>query len=254
VHPWWAGTTLDARDTSDGQHKTTGSWLDALRVRLLDAPEALVGEIGLDGLRGGASDGALDVETQDAAFRAQLRVAADLRRPCTVHCVRAFGRLRDALLAADALHSYGGSLEFGGDLAAALSDRGTRSASRGVGAKYRRRHRAAASTPKLTEHQRPPTRCYFGFSAVVNARMRRDRLAAVVRSVADDAVLLETDLEDGAAIDDHLLQAADLVAEAKGWGRDETRARCDADARAFIFGHLSREDGGVAERRPGLCE
>jgi len=238
VHPWWAGTTLDARDTSDGQHKTTGSWLDALRVRLLDAPEALVGEIGLDGLRGGASDGALDVETQDAAFRAQLRVAADLRRPCTVHCVRAFGRLRDALLAADALHSYGGSLEFGGDLAAALSDRGTRSASRGVGAKYRRRHRAAASTPKLTR----------------NARMRRDRLAAVVRSVADDAVLLETDLEDGAAIDDHLLQAADLVAEAKGWGRDETRARCDADARAFIFGHLSREDGGVAERRPGLCE
>lgn len=101
VHPWFAEEWNSAAEK-------------LLRERLAEAPagEVAVGEIGLDRCRGNA-------DAQEAAFRAQLALAAELRVPATVHCVRAFGKTESVLREFSAagtlppilLHAYGGSPE-----------------------------------------------------------------------------------------------------------------------------------------------
>lgn len=97
VHPWFAEEwTADARE--------------ALRKYISDTPDAALGEIGLDRRRGNAN-------AQEKAFRGQLEIAAEFRRPATVHCVRAFGKTEAALrdfsgkIPAVLLHAYSGSAE-----------------------------------------------------------------------------------------------------------------------------------------------
>ena len=69
THPWFA----DKHDQS------------LLEKRLLENPAAGVGEIGLD------SKAPLE---QEAVFAAQFALAAKLRRPVVVHCVKRFDRLK----------------------------------------------------------------------------------------------------------------------------------------------------------------
>ncbi len=73
VHPWYAETT-------------TSGWEHRLRKRLLSAPEALVGEAGLDGLRG-------DLSIQKTVFAVHAQLAKELRRPLVVHAVKATAAL-----------------------------------------------------------------------------------------------------------------------------------------------------------------
>jgi TatD DNase family protein len=98
IHPWHA-------------HEAGGQWQARLRGLLDSFPQASVGECGLD--RWVAVPGP---ELQWPVFLAQLRIAREMRRAVSIHCVRAWGLLLDAL-AAEAppprflLHSFGGSLE-----------------------------------------------------------------------------------------------------------------------------------------------
>ncbi|WP_404425590.1 TatD family hydrolase [Nibricoccus sp. IMCC34717] len=113
LHPWDAGSRTDA-------------WLDTLKALLQAHPESGVGEIGLDrwmldrakpddprlaGLRRAPASEQVEV------FTLQLQLAAELRRPATLHCVDAWGLLREVLEAAPALpktfllHAYGGPAE-----------------------------------------------------------------------------------------------------------------------------------------------
>lgn len=73
VHPWVA-------------EKGTPACLALLKQVLRDDESALVGEIGLDGLRPTADDGA----TQARVFEAQLTLAAALNRPVVLHGARAW--------------------------------------------------------------------------------------------------------------------------------------------------------------------
>lgn len=144
LHPWYAA-------------KRSAHWLDTLR-RHLEDPRAVVGEIGLDR--------ALDPATfaaQEDVFLAQIRLAAEWRRPVSVHCRRAWGRLMDLLDSHGwppegvVLHSYSG----GAELVAPLVRRGA----------------------------------FFSFSgAVTHAGNRRGREAAAV--VPPDRLLIETDTPD----------------------------------------------------------
>jgi TatD DNase family protein len=101
VHPWWLDRAPDV-----------AAWLPALRARLEAQPRAGVGECGLDhGPRVGAPR-ALQLE----AFEAQLRLAQELGRPVSVHCVRAVGAVHEALVRLDVrvpvvLHAWPGSAE-----------------------------------------------------------------------------------------------------------------------------------------------
>ena len=89
VHPWQA-------------HEVTAGWQARLAARLVDHPGALVGEIGLckcaRNLRGpGAKARVWPLQVE--AFQQQLNIAARLRRPASVHCVKAHGTLLDCLAA-----------------------------------------------------------------------------------------------------------------------------------------------------------
>lgn len=144
LHPWYV--------TERSPH-----WLDALQARLND-PAAGVGEIGLDH--------ALDRGTfaaQEECFLAQIKLAAEWRRPVSLHCRRAWGRLMELLDAHGwppdgvVLHSYSGSR----DLIEPLARRGA----------------------------------FFSFSgAITHERNARGREAAA--AVPDDRLLVETDAPD----------------------------------------------------------
>ena len=109
LHPWKVGD----RHQSGG----AGKWLIELESLLQKFPTAGVGEIGLDRWIEGH-----DIEDQQEVFAAQLRLAANHDRPCTVHCLRAWGPLLQVLESANRLprilvHSFGGSIETGRRLA-----------------------------------------------------------------------------------------------------------------------------------------
>ena len=78
VHPW---AFLDGASPSDG-------WLERLRERLAADSSAGVGEIGLDRLKERNIPDAMR-----AAFRAQLALAAELRRPAVLHGAKCWGEV-----------------------------------------------------------------------------------------------------------------------------------------------------------------
>jgi TatD DNase family protein len=113
IHPWDCGNRSD-------------QWLDGLRAALLATPDAGVGEIGLDrwiidGVRPDdpriAGLRVAPLDEQAAVFASQLKLAADLNRPASIHCVQAFGALLEVLQQTPLpargflLHGYGGPAE-----------------------------------------------------------------------------------------------------------------------------------------------
>lgn len=101
LHPWW----IEKRGTD---------WLQQLRQKLIDNPKAGLGECGLD--NGPKASKLADMSLQREVFEEQLKLAQELHRPVSVHCVRAFGHVRDALIKHHidvpvVLHSWTGSAE-----------------------------------------------------------------------------------------------------------------------------------------------
>ncbi len=113
VHPWWTGGLPE-------------KWAESLERFLLEFPNAGLGEIGLDRwILESAREEDLPVARSSAAplseqveiFRLQWRLAVQLQRPVTIHCLQAWGAL-DALLRelpphprGFLLHAYGGPVE-----------------------------------------------------------------------------------------------------------------------------------------------
>lgn len=73
IHPW------HVKNVCDG-------WGVRLRNTLLDNPDLMVGEIGLDNSRG-------DMELQESVFIAQLKIANELKRVANIHCVHAWDKM-----------------------------------------------------------------------------------------------------------------------------------------------------------------
>jgi TatD DNase family protein len=97
LHPWYlAGRTPD--------------WLATLEAALPGL--AAIGEIGLDHALTPRDDAG-----QEEVFLAQLRLSIDARKPVSVHCRKAWGRLVELLAEAGPhpagiiLHAYGGSAD-----------------------------------------------------------------------------------------------------------------------------------------------
>ena len=95
LHPWFV-------------EEARAGWLELLESFLMRAPSC-VGEIGLD------KSVAVDFARQEEAFRAQLQLAKKLKRPVSIHCVKAWNRLLAILEEerppAFLLHAYGGPPE-----------------------------------------------------------------------------------------------------------------------------------------------
>ena len=98
LHPWEV-------------HERSSQWLETLRHYLSKGP-AGVGEVGLDhGIR------ERNDKEQEEVFLAQLALAAELNRPLSIHCRRAFPTLfrllkkHEGPQAGFVVHSFSGSLE-----------------------------------------------------------------------------------------------------------------------------------------------
>jgi TatD DNase family protein len=113
LHPWNVGNA-------------SAGWRNALRQRLDSDPRAVIGEIGLDRWmleRARADDPRLaglcraPVAEQQEAFTWQLALATERDLPVTIHCLDAWGALREILESGPRprrgflLHAYGGSAE-----------------------------------------------------------------------------------------------------------------------------------------------
>lgn len=123
LHPWYVGERSDR-------------WLEQLDHWLATVPGSVVGEIGLDrwmienpdrwrryrGEGHAFAGDPPDLESQEQVFAAQLALAARRNVPVSVHCLQAFGRVRDHLVRCRPdrgvlLHSYGGPVEMIGEFA-----------------------------------------------------------------------------------------------------------------------------------------
>lgn len=99
IHPWYADMAAEC-------------WEERLRERLLADPTASVGEVGVDGWVDSPG-----VEAQMHVFVKQAEIAAELGRVMTVHCLKAWESLFEAMDRATAwpekflIHSFGGSIE-----------------------------------------------------------------------------------------------------------------------------------------------
>ncbi|XVE62375.1 hypothetical protein DITRI_Ditri06bG0113400 [Diplodiscus trichospermus] len=101
VHPWYVA-------------ERSPNWFSTLKEFFETTPSAAVGEIGLDK---GSKGREIDFNDQVEVFQQQLKLAKELKKPASVHCVRAFGDLlqivKDIGPFPDGviLHSYVGSAE-----------------------------------------------------------------------------------------------------------------------------------------------
>jgi TatD DNase family protein len=98
IHPWRAQTA-------------SPGWQERLAMRLDQDPRASIGECGLDRWISSPS-----LEIQTPIFRDQLRIAREMERPLTIHCLRAWEALFESLAASPPpprflMHSFGGSIE-----------------------------------------------------------------------------------------------------------------------------------------------
>jgi len=98
IHPWKA-------------HTAANGWCERLACLLDKHPQASIGECGLDQWVATPS-----LEIQRPVFMAQLQLARELRRPVTIHCLKAWGALFDVFAGCPPpprflMHSFGGSIE-----------------------------------------------------------------------------------------------------------------------------------------------
>lgn len=218
VHPWFV-------------HALAPGWADRLRAKLEAHPGALVGEIGLckcaRNLRGpGAKARVWPLQVD--AFETQLHIGGALRRPASVHCVKAHTKLieilegkadAEHLPAAIALHSFSGTAE------------------------QVRRLLALRPAGELL---------YFGFSHTVNVAMggepgspAHEALLQAIRAVPEERLLVESDCDNELAASQALRRAVQLVADARDWTVERAAELTTSNGMNFLqsgaCGKASRE-------------
>jgi len=229
IHPWFAhqhalqpGTRgADIIEVPERQEMTqqvqqlldscpSATWEDRLRALLQQYPEATVGEFGLD--RAAVIPGTkaqVSLQHQLQLTERHLRIAAEHRRPVSMHCVRGYGHLHDLLrrLGPGAcpprimLHSFGGSVE--------SVEQFTKGLPQGVG-----------------------SRVYFSFSTVINGK-QREKLLQRMAAVPDNRVLIESDQNTPLHIDSGLQEVVGLMAEAKGLPLQQAAELAMSNFKAF---------------------
>jgi TatD DNase family protein len=175
LHPWYLA-------------ERSGQWVDALEKCLAEIP-AGVGEIGLDHAVVARNDA-----EQEEVFLAQLRLARKLRRPVSVHCRKAWGRLLEllraegGLAAGGILHSYSGPPDLTGELEAlgfyiSFSGVITRS-----GNKRGRRAAQAVSAERLLIETDSPDLAPVGAASAVNEPANLVRVAEALAGIRNISV------------------------------------------------------------------
>ncbi|KAG7344932.1 TatD-related deoxyribonuclease [Nitzschia inconspicua] len=258
VHPWY----VDSIDVSDNNNddNNNNSWIDQLHERLINHPAALVGEIGLCKIarwvRSYPEGKAAAMQKQKHVLKQQMKLAAQLQRPVSVHCVDAHGlfvsTIQELLVeaAAEAAASSSSSSSQTTDLSMALppaigmhSFTGTahhvkellhlettiiQNQQQQQPKQQRQRQRQSKGNsnsndlPTTTSIERKPL-FYFGFSHAVNYAMcssekSRRRGKEAVQAVPMDRLLVESDVHHPQDVLGGILGAIAYVA----WARNES--------------------------------
>ncbi|OIW32534.1 Metallo-dependent hydrolase [Coniochaeta ligniaria NRRL 30616] len=258
------------------------TYLPQLRSRLESHPLSLVGEVGLDkgfrlpvpwsepalssrdaGLTPGGREGRwlspyrVALPHQTAILVAQLRVAGELGRACSVHGVQAHGALFDALsgmwkgfekevvprrkqkLVAE------GAEDWGDDEGEEEGGERTREGRLVVAARpYPPRiclHSFSGPVQVVRQylHASIPARIFFSFSVAINLATEggASKFPDVVRACPDDRILVESDLHvAGERMDGMLEEMYRRICEIKGWGLRDGVERIARNYEEFVFG------------------
>ena len=175
---------------------------DQLRTLTRQPQVIAIGEIGLDGISGPP------LEEQETVFRAQLAIALDAGLPVLLHCRKATGRmvaileeLRVGQRIGGIWHGFSGSVQ----IAQTLVDLGFK----------------------------------IGVGPVLLRESAR-KLPEAIRSIPDDALVLETDAPDMTRHPRDLIAVGRKLAELKNWTLDKTAALTSANARHLL--HIDQQD------------
>jgi Tat protein secretion system quality control protein TatD with DNase activity len=197
VHPWF----LNELTKDDWEIQSAVSllprWIIELEHELVNNPQAIVGEIGLDGFHFDYETKELKspMETQIEAFRLQLELASRLERPVSIHSVRSYGPLMDTL-----------SIVKKGTTNTRNSNLPPKLYFHAFGGK-------AATVDQLTALcGRETGKVYFGFAPVVN--FKSPKTADLIRKVGLDRLVIESDHEDAALVPESIKEGVRFIAQA----------------------------------------
>jgi TatD DNase family protein len=189
VHPWWLHELGEEAWEVSTESAATPKWIYDLENKLKSIPQAIVGEIGLDGFHFDPISKELvsPIDKQVRAFQLQLELAGRLQRPVSVHCVRSFGpllqvlsesRQRQQLPPKIYFHAFGGKAGTVDQILALCKKQDV----------------------------------YFGFAPIIN--FRSPKTIEIVRKIGLDRLLLESDHEDASLVPDSIDECVRFYAEA----------------------------------------
>ncbi|KAJ9199898.1 hypothetical protein DTO164E3_4355 [Paecilomyces variotii] len=273
--------------------KPLSTLISETRERLNAHQYALVGEIGLDrafrlpnpwvqeelegrdaSLTPGSREGRklspyrVQPTHQRAVFKAQLRLAGELRRAVSVHSVQAHGAVFEVLQELWKGHERKvpsrrerrrrGSAVGAHDLSDAEQETAHRT---DVESSHSATQKPLASTtpsdplpfpPRICMHSysgptepirqflRPsvPSDVYFSFSSVINfTNPSADKVVEVIKALPDDRILIESDLHRaGQQMDELLEQIARTICQLRGWELHDGVRRLAENWKRFVFG------------------
>jgi Tat protein secretion system quality control protein TatD with DNase activity len=218
-----------------------------LRKRLESNPYAQVGEIGMDksfrlpthtegerdvSARKDLSPYRTTTEHQLRIFTDQLKLAGEFGRTVSMHSVQCHGLIFTALQ----------SLWKGHEKSKKSREREEKSgeATDGVMTFPPRVciHSASLPLDTLKQYLQPsvPSKVYFSFSTVINARYGQ-KLLDLISAVPDDRILIESDWHcEGDVRRDQVHDIARVVIHKKKWETEEGISILERNFRAFVFG------------------
>lgn len=203
VHPWFLHELTDKdweEQSGKGKSSSLPQWVANMESLLQSDPSIVVGEIGLDNFHFDPSTNELttNMETQIKAVELQLALATKYKRPVSLHCVRAMGKLMDALTKTQKdfgqlppgiyFHAFGGK---------------------------------AATVTQIykTLEKKKMSKVYFGFAPVVNFESKKTM--EVIQAVGLERLVLETDHEEANRVPQSMQLGVELISKALDVSEEE---------------------------------
>lgn len=243
-------------------------FVENVRQNLVKHPEAMVGEVGLDrsfrlpdpnqpkgdGKRHVLSKYRTETAHQAVILEAQLRLAGEYGRACSVHGVQAHGYLYNEISKLWEGQEKPSKTALRKQEAKAAKERKSRGdvpPEEKELSFFDTKEETGPQTfpPRICLHSysgtadmlgswtnsRVPGDIFFSFSQVINGRY--DRWQEVVSKVPDNKLLIESDYHDARLIDESLKQACEFVCKAKGWEEEHGRRILEQNWKRFVGIH-----------------
>lgn len=236
------------------------TYLESVRRNLIKHPKAMVGEVGLDrsfrlpdpnqpkgdGKRHFLSKYRTETAHQSLILEAQLRLAGEFGRACSVHGVQAHGYLFNEIS-----KLWKGHEKLSKTAARKQAHEAAKAKKQGQEQpekelEFFKEDAPRPFPPRICLHSysgtadmlgswtdsRVPADIFFSFSQVINGRY--ERWEEVVRKVPDHRLLIESDYHDARLIDESLIKACVFVCKAKGWDEESGRKILEQNWKRFV--------------------